>query len=62
MLRRDESNKSCTSRSEDVPELNQLANTILLTSDLAGLTLETFESHFVIEACDLVDRHGQCNI
>jgi hypothetical protein len=40
----------------DIPELNQLAKTFRLTSDLAKLTLESIESKFVIEARDLVDR------
>jgi len=39
----------------DELKLNQLAKTILLISDLAEVTLETIESKFVIEACDLVD-------
>ena len=40
----------------DVPELNQLTKMIPLTSDLAGRTLETIESKFVIEGRDLVDK------
>jgi hypothetical protein len=39
-------------------ELNQLAKMIRLNSDLAGLTVETIESKFVVEARDLVDRHA----
>jgi hypothetical protein len=40
----------------DMPEINQLAKMIRLTSDLAKLTLESIESKFVIEARDLVSR------